>query len=499
MANEETTVESTESNNNFNYSEPNTQEEDLTSDDLNAIMRTLPNMPAGRLKDILKFMKDLENDENVSANYKQYFASNASSQLALMGRYTVVNNDIYDQPLNDGENNFKNDVTYGDKKLNVRNIEMSNTDVNPKTAVARFTKFIDAGEIIQVPLWHSGFWVTIKPPKQKDFIALEQEIADNHITLGRETSTLIFSNYQVMVNRILVSFIARHITEYTVKLDSASDDIFSYINIQDLPALTLGILSSIFPKGLEYIKPCRGNLELQEGIKTCNNLIKATLDTKKLLFVNRQALTKDMLDHMSQRRPDSVPLSAVKEYQRKIQSLSPRTFTVLDDKVEVTLELPNINKYIDTGDKWVESIISEFESTLTDNVDDTTKNTKINNIVATIYLGLYNTFVKSIKFQGENRSYSDQETIDAMLERLSEKPEGVKPFLEQVNKYISESAIAIVATPAYECSVCKTSDKESDVKLKSGFENLVPLNMVYLFFGLSALSKTNLYRALNTY
>lgn len=489
---------------NFSYTEPNEKCENIDPELLNIPgEKKVINLPADNADKINEFFADISASQQGKGGYKQYFKTNLASITAVSGGDSVVNGGIYKLEVNSKTNPFFNDILYGEKKLNIKNLEMNQNDVSPKTAVARFTKYIDAGEVVQVPLWHSGFWVTIKPIKQKDFIMLEEEIADNQIKLGRETSSLIYSNYAVIVNRIICAFLARHITEYSVVLDSGSDNIFDYISVQDLNPLILGMLSTIFPKGLNYTKACKNNLVQTDGVKLCNNILNATLDPKKLLFVNKHALTHDnkfnMLNHMAKRRPSSVSLNEVKEYQRRINSLAPRTVTLLDGKVEIVLENPSISKYIDTGEKWIQNIVEEFESSLTENVDISLKNIRIGTIVLSIFAGVYNSYVKSIKFGNENRAYTDQETIDAMLDEVSEIPEAIKPLIEALNKYISESAIAIVAVPAYECEDCKKSNKESDVELKSGFDNLVPLNMTHLFFGLSALMRENLLNIARTY
>lgn len=475
-------VKEEQTSDNFKRVDPNVEEPKVISvEDYLELQRVLCNLPADRLKAIIKFVTDISQGDK-GFSYREYFKSDTASRVAVASRYMSTPKEIYTKSLDEHE--FDNEVTYGDKKIEIRNIDLGDK-VDSKTAVARFTKFIDAGEVIQVPLWHSGFWVTIKPFKQKDFINLEQEIGENHVRLGRETASLIYSNYGVIVNRIICNFIARHITEYTVKLQD-NENVFDYINVQDLNVLILAVLSTVFPKGLEYTKACANNLRSTDGVKACNNILQAKLDPKKLLFVNRQALSKDMLDHMSMRRPDSVSLTAVKEYQRKIKELHPMNISILDGKVDVVVENPSINKYIDVGEKWVEAVIKETEDLLTENADLTAKNTQIEKMVSTMLLGIYNSYIKAIVSHEPSGdiTYTDQEVIDSMLDRISELDETVKPFMDKLNEFITESAVAVVATPAYECPECKRSDKEIEKKLKSGFENLVPLNMTYLFFGL---------------
>lgn len=477
-----------EQNDNFKRVDPNIGDPKVVSvEDFIELQRTLSNLPADRLKAILQFVNEVSQGDK-SFSYREYFKSDTASRVAVGSRYMNVPKGVYADSLD--KNEFDNSVSYGDKNIGLRTVELGDK-VDSKTAVARFTKFIDAGEIIQVPLWHSGFWVTIKPFKQKDFINLEQEVGENHVSLGRETTSLIYSNYGVIVNRIICNFIARHITEYTVKLPD-TENVFDYINIQDLNVLILAILSTVFPKGLEYTKACSNNLKSTDGVKACNNILHAKLDPKKLLFVNRQALSKDMLDHMAMRRPNSVSLDAVKEYQRKIKELQPMKISILDGKVDVVVENPSVNKYIDVGEKWVEAVIKETEDLLTENADLTAKNSRIEKMVSTMLLGIYNSYVKAIISHEPSGdiTYTDPEVLDSMLDRLSEVDETVKPFMDKMNEFITASAIAVVATPAYECPECKKSDKEITTKLKSGFENLVPLNMTYLFFDLGGSARS---------
>lgn len=482
--------------NNFKYTDPVSNQTSSKMDEINKLNRSLLTLPVDTISAVNKFIEDLSKNKNVN-NYREYFNANEASRMSVLQNASTYDRKTYEKNIN-SEDFRANQVQYGEKALNIREIEIGNKDVSPKTAIARFTKYVSAGEVIQVPLWHSGFWITLRPPKQKDFIILEQEIADNHIKLGRVTSTLAYSNYSVVVVRLVVNFIMQHITEYTVKLDNDDTDILDYINIQDLNTMILGVLSAIFPKGLEYAKTCRNNLLEEDGMAMCNNIIRATLDTKKLLFVNRKALSKDMLDHMSKRRPFSVSLDAVKEYQRNIASLSAKDITLLDGKVKITIENPSINKYIDVGEKWVEALIAETETLVGEGADISSKNAKLETLISTMVMGVYNAYAKSIITTDDNREYTDQSNIDTMLDVMSGVDGTIEPFISAVNEYISSSAIAIVGTPAYECPNCKQSDKDP-VRSKYGFENLVPLNMLHLFFVLSVLSRQSAFLRYNTF
>lgn len=494
VAQETKTQEAT--NNNFTYADPVSDSESKTYEEISKLQKSILALPADTISAIEGFLENIAKNQKIT-NYREYFNANEATRFTATQTGTTYFNKTYEKSINSGDFN-SNQVQYGDKALNIREIEIGNKDVSPKTVIARFTKYVNAGEIIQVPLWHSGFWITLRPPKQKDFIILEQEIADTHIKIGRETATLAYSNYTVIVTRVLVNFIAQHITETTVKLDNDDDDIFNYINVQDLNTIVLGILSAIFPKGLEYAKTCKNNLQEEDGYSTCNNIIKATLDPKKLLFVNRKALTKEMLDHMSKRRPYTMSLDSVKEYQRGIASLITKDVELLDGKVKIQIENPSIARYIDVGEKWVDALIAETEKLVEEGADISAKNIKINTLISTILMGVYNAYAKSVTTTDDGKVHTDQFNIDSMLDILSEVGDTIGPFIKAVNEYISDSAIAIVGTPAYECPNCKESDKDP-ITSKYGFDNIIPLNMTHLFFVLSGSSRRNAYLNYTTF
>ena len=59
--------------------------------------------------------------------------------------------------------------------------------------------------------------------------------------------------------------------------------------------------------------------------------------------------------------------------------------------------------------------------------------------------------------------------------------------------YISETAIAVVATPSYTCPKCKEEQSPDE---NSDFKNLIPLNMVETFFDLCALRELKARKAI---
>ena len=120
------------------------------------------------------------------------------------------------------------------------------------------------GEVTQIPLWHSGFWITIRPPKSSDVINIEYELAKNVINLGRQTNTLVFSNSSVLFNKIVAEYILKHISETSLKLP-ADEDLLDYIDVRDLNLMVIGMIASMYPRSIPITKSCINSTVIEDN------------------------------------------------------------------------------------------------------------------------------------------------------------------------------------------------------------------------------------------
>lgn len=394
----------------------------------------------------------------------------------------------YVEKMNNDKDNYVNNVVYSDKSLNTRKLSFTDTpkdNLSQAAAVARFRSLISAGDLIQVPLWHSGFWVTLTPPSLIELTNLEYALHSTEIRVGRETSTMVYSNYGVITHNLLSEFIVDHIQDHSLRLGD-DDDIRDHILLPDFNILVNGLCSAIYPEGYAVIKACKNSLDIGTDNKPkCNFRLEAVIDPKKLLFVDRAALSNKMLAHMSNRQPNSVSLDDVKEYQLGIKQLMDQEVNIKvanGTEFKMVLSVPTLMKYITTGEKWVNNIIKASEDLFTKNDTNEIKTQKTNDIIATCALGSDNSFVKSI-----NDNITDDTAILEVLNMLNSDEEAYVMILMEIRKYINNAAIAIIATPAFTCPTCK---EKHDGLEGSRFSDFIPLNVVEHFFGLSGLKKT---------
>lgn len=408
--------------------------------------------------------------------------------ITIESMRTTTAKGIFDDKLNSKIENIVNCIKYADKDLNMRPLKVDHKEgaLSGQTAVARFTSLLGIGEVIQIPLWHSGFWITIKPPKGNELINLEMAIGNNEILLGRETNTLVYSNYSVVFNRIVTNFIIEHLVSSSLKLP-AGDDIRSYISTQDLYPMVLGLLTTMYPDGINVTRSCINNTVMTEEKKpVCDFIVSAKLDTKKLLWLDRKKLSKSMLETMSKRAPNSVSVNEVKEYKMSIKDIADKVVslkTTNGTDIKITLSVPQLDDYIINGEQWVQNVISKSEELFTDADSQEVKNNKVNEILMSVIFGIYNVFVTEINENGA--IISDRDTIDEILSVISSDYELFNTFIKEVENYITQSAIAIVATQNYTCPKCKAEQTSKAVGQR--FEEFIPLNILETFFDLSVL------------
>lgn len=444
-------------------------------------------LPTGTFK-ILKALKDtLE-----KLDFKTYEKENGESAVFTLGKTIVSDRTTYPEEtflksLEEDSEAFVNIVKYADKDLYIKpvNINVNGGKVSGNAAISMFTSALGIGQVVRIPLYHSGFTLTIKPAKQTSQINLQRAIAAEQIALGRTTNTIIYSNDSAIVTKFFMDFVIEHLVEHTLALP-ANENIRDYISIHDLPVIAVGVLKANYPSGLEITKQCVNFTKINEaGNPTCSFSAIGKVDISKLLVIDRRKLSKTMLETLCKRQPRSVSIDEVKEYQAQVKTLADKKVTIKSGNgstVVFTFTNPNINTYITNGEKWVQNIISKTEEIFTDADSIEIKNNKVYDVLTAVVMGIYNVFVSTIELDGA--IIEDRPTINEMLDTMSSDIGLGNIFFEEVKKYISASPIALAATPSFICPSCKKDQTEENPA--GPMKEFIPLDMLTLFFDQSA-------------
>jgi hypothetical protein len=338
------------------------------------------------------------------------------------------------------------------------------TKVSGEKAQLRVRALLGLGGLMTIPLWHSGFHITIKTPSDSALIELRRRIMETKISLGRETHGLIFSNVSSYTSQWLIDFILDHVYETTLK---NSTDLRKKIATPDLPILFWGLACSIWPKGFHYVRA----LSTSEGIAE-KQLVSGKINVGKLMWVDNTSFTKAQKAHMSNRTVATITDEMIERYKNDFPLYKGRTID-LGENLKISLHVPNAEDYIRSGNQWITALTSIVEEVFTSDKDDAERrNVAIAEHANATVMRQYGHWVENVLV--DDSPQTDRGTIDSILETMSENSEVRKKFHVEIGKYIDDVTAAIIAIP-------EVSGKGTGL---NKYPNLIPLDVISVFFTL---------------
>ncbi len=391
--------------------------------------------------------------------------------------------DMYTERLADPAARFEQGFVDSSKALStISDFKLKNVDgeIKGEFALLKVAKFLGLGDIVRIPLPHSGMWITVKPPTEKDLIDFYNNLYKEKVILGRSTSGLTLSNFSVYINNALIDFILDHVHSISYS-DIKISDLKKYISIHDLPILTWGFAASLYPNGFDYKRACVADVE------KCSHIVSGKINVAKLLWIDNAALTDAQKLILSEFRPNRLTMDSYTKYKTEHTRCVSGSFKT-DSGLKFTLTVPSIDEYVSTGLAWVNAINNQVESVALDNKDPKYKQSILEQYIKTTLLKQYCHFVTEIEI--DENTVTDRETINSVLEMLSSDDATRTQVLTEINKYISQTTVAVIGIPEYECPSCKTNQNTSPVNDK--LVNVIALDSMNLFFSLITLRITKI-------
>lgn len=387
--------------------------------------------------------------------------------------------DMFRSTLEDPEAFFTQRPEHNGKPLTAMSPKfekIENTVLKGEKAVIRIIQTLGLGNLIQIPLWHTGIYLTIKPPTEIELIALNRQLITDKIQFGRYNYGLAFSNTMCYTTDRLVEFVLDHIYNATIKSDVLTvDDLKKLINCQDIPILLWGILCTIYSNGYKYKRACISNPE------TCNHVIEATINISKLLWTNTSGLTDYQMEHMTHRQARSRSMEQIQKYKDELtKTHQSRVKLDIGKDVYVTIRTPSIYDYVTSGSQWLTNIVSSIEKTIASDVSIEEKNTLITRYGQASRLRQYSHWVEAIEI--DTNITDDRETIDELLNVLSSDDDFSSSIMKKIRDYINGSVMAVIGIPEYDCPNCGSKQEGGSYPKLT---KIIPLDVYTCFFTLT--------------
>ncbi|WJJ54901.1 hypothetical protein [Xanthomonas phage RTH11] len=348
-------------------------------------------------------------------------------------------------------------------------------------ALQHMQTILGTGQIVRIPLWHSGIWVNFKAPTEAQLLELDRRIANEKIDLGRATQGLAYSNMSVYHNAYLFNFALSMIFDCSIS-GYTIDRLKEKILLTDLPLLLWGLLCTIYPNGYRYHRPC------VVDPSACQHVVEALLDISKLCWTDNKALDNSQRNHMVRKATKFTDIELT-NYLAKHRYNGMGNLLVKEvngNKTYVELRVPTLADYEQSGYSWVEGIVASTDQAFGSQLAGDDRNEYILDQARATALRQYAHWIKRINTEsadGTQRYIEDRNTIEQLISQLTGDQEVLTNFMNGVQKYINEATISQIAIPSYKCPACQ-KDQQTDEEAKH--PHLIPLDTGTIFLPFSA-------------
>ena len=370
--------------------------------------------------------------------------------------------------------------------------QLSGVNLSGEHALSVLNKKLKLGCNITVPLWHSGFWITLKAPTSSQLIAVDRLLSDEKIILGRQTNGLIYSNVSVYLRRTLVDLALACIYDASIE-NFSREALLDLIRVTDYNIIMLALGSAMYPNGYPLAQPCSDNPT------ACTHVTHERVALPKLNWVDRSQLTPWQVTFMSDMGSIKKTTGDIKRYQSEGAWNATHRIALTDD-VAIINKVPTLREDLQGGVRWVESVVASVRELYDETVlaDEETLNLRIAEQSRAAALRQYDSWIEAyvITEEEDTEPYliNDRETIERTCETLVAEPDIVHQAFEGIGQFIDRSTINLVGIPNYPCPVCQKhlADPEQHPKI-------IPLSVDELFFTLMRQTTTRVVRKLFTF
>ena len=380
--------------------------------------------------------------------------------------YSVPYKNWMERTVERPDSAFRQYVTSEKGKLAAGGLKFNdaiNGKLSGERAVLRVRALTGLGSVVMIPLWHSGFWITLKAPTESAMLELNRRLAEEKIQLGRMTYGLAFANSSVFFAGWLMDFALSHVYDTSLKPEVA-DDIRSHISQLDIPLIIWGLACAIWPSGFPYARSVLDQATEQ------NKIIKEKVNVSKLLWPDTAAFTPWQISHMAQRHGNSMTLDQLTRYKNEFVQGKGRVVQLTPD-MAVTLRVPNVDQYLVSGQKWINNIVAMVDKSFGMQSNESSRDSYIMDQGRATNMRQYAHFVESLEICGD--VIDDVDTLDQSFDALSSNDGIREVFFKGIKEFIEDATIAVIAIPVTE------NEEKSELPR---FPHLLVIDVLNVFF-----------------
>lgn len=436
------------------------------------------------------FQRDLASLPNI-----QHGEENSVRWIEAVVKATehILDGDIFKTILANPDSTWTNRPTYDGKPLTVGKLKPKDSSgiVSGEAAVMKVKARLGLGSIVPIPLWHTGGWITLKAPSNAAIYELNRRIAQEKITLGRQTNGMIFSNTGVYIQSYLINFILAHVYDTTFGTKDTKE-LKDIILTTDMPSLVWGILCAMYPDGYQLAEPCVAQ------ITKCNHVAEGKVNIARLRVVDTARLSESQMKHMA-RRNGTHSKEELKKYQEEFKFTKRNADIEGGDGMSIDMTIPTIASFEEVGFNWVDSLVNMVDSAFRVPLKGGDRDEYVTQQGRLASLRQYSHWIHGIQMaEGKDGEvYTDRATIDDIFSDFSADDVIRTSILNSIGTYIEDCTIAVIGYPNIECPSCdlrygdslvepdeKDVGAEPEIIRGENVPEFIPMDLTTTFFTL---------------
>lgn len=382
----------------------------------------------------------------------------------------------FERALDDPEAHWVQELEHEGSPITFRtpNIRDSGKPRNITGFAARdlVTSILGLGVSNRIALTGTGLQVVFGARSDGDLLNLDIALAYDKANIGHETSGLIFQNSNYALVEKVSKFIFDSIRSVNL-LNWQDIDLGDIIRVTDLPLLYWGQGTTIFPNGFPLELPCSSNPA------ECQHTEKVNVNVARLAWYNRNGLSTEQLTMLGREKHQHT-LEEVESYQKKSIRSHSRAVNIGHD-MKLHLRVPTINEFINSGRKFVQDATGALEKIMTDReMDEHNKRNFVRSHIALSSIREYGHWIEKLVVR-EHTTIVERTALDDILGALSAQGDIVEKVFSEIQMFIEDCTVAIIAVPNFSCPKC---GQDYGTDENSRHPELVPVNPLKLFFEL---------------
>jgi len=353
--------------------------------------------------------------------------------------------------------------------LQIRNIKNGKIQGSVSGAAAQlyFQSTARIGKPIRIPLWHSGFWVSMRTPTATRQAEMYDQLRSIRVKAGTETYGRVFNNYTVFANAVALDLAYECI--FATSLDIDPSQVRALVDISDIPHLIWALAVTIWPNGFEYSRCKMGDPN------NANNTVRQVIRPENCQWTDITLLTEWQRNHMAKSSAKAMKVEDLERYRKEFGNRFERRVVIREktedsDEISFLLSPPAADDYLESGQRWINDIIKTYNSIAGRPGGDKARDEYALRNMRLTEMRSFAHWVKEISHRDVKTS--DQDGILKTLNVFSEDDDMRARFYDAVFKYIEDITVSIIAV---------TTDDYNEAPLPR-YPYLIPIEPVHTFF-----------------